>query len=312
MELQFGFERPDAYRGGYVAIGNFDGVHQGHQQIARQLEQRAHHDNAPAVVLTFDPPPVALLAPGRVPPRLTTVADKAALLRQYGVDCVIAFPTDRNLLQLTAEEFFQFIVRDELQARGLVEGPNFRFGHGRSGDIHTLQSLCDGHGLRLDIVAPSVDTDGHVISSTDVRRALTEGRVRDARAMLQRPYSVEGTVAEGARRGRTLGFPTANLHDIPVMLPGDGVYAAIGTCDGRRFAAAVHVGPNPTFGEDARKVEAHLLDFADDLYGSRLKVEFEERVRGTQRFENAEALRAQLLSDIAQVRKIIPEANISA
>lgn len=304
MELQFGFQRPDAYRRGFVSIGNFDGVHRGHQAMARQLASHAHREGCPAVILTFDPPPAAILTPDRIPPRLTTVRQKAELLGDCGVDCVIVYPTDRDLLRLTSREFFSLIVRDELEARGLVEGPNFRFGHRRAGDVEVLREYCQETGISLDVIAPAVSATGEVVSSTDVRKAVSEGRVRDAAALLGRPHVLEGRVIEGSRRGRTIGFPTANLDGIEVLLPPNGVYAGRANVENASRQAAIHIGPNPTFGEDSQKVEVHLLDFSGDLYASQLRLELIDRIRGVERFENVEALKRQLTADLQKVREI--------
>jgi riboflavin kinase / FMN adenylyltransferase len=305
MDLQTGFERPDAYRGGIVSIGNFDGVHRGHQVMARTVALRARELGVPAVVMTFDPHPTVLLAPDRIPPQLTTIQKRAALLEECGIDCVIAYPTDRNLLQLEPEEFFQLIVRDELEARALIEGPNFHFGHRRAGTIDTLRSLCSGHNVRLQILEPVADETGWMVSSTDIRKAIADGRMDVAAELLGRPYSVSGLVGSGAQRGRQLGFPTANIENITIMLPPDGVYAGkVELEDGARIAAT-HIGPNVTFGELVKKVEVHLLDFAGDLYGQTLEVTLTERIRGTQKFDGVEALKRQMEADIARVREIV-------
>jgi len=304
MDLQSGFERPDAYRGGVVSIGNFDGVHRGHQVMARTVALRARELGVPSVIMTFDPHPTVLLAPDRIPPQLTTIQKRAELLDDCGIDCVIAYPTDRNLLQLEPDEFFQLIIRDELEARALIEGPNFHFGHRRAGTIDTLRALCSRHNMRLQILDPVADDTGWMVSSTDIRKAIAEGRMPDATDLLGRPYSVSGVVGGGAQRGRHLGFPTANLENITVMLPPDGVYAGrVELADGPRLAAT-HIGPNVTFGELAKKVEVHLLDFAGDLYGQVLEVTFLEQVRGTQKFDGVEALKRQMEADVIRVREI--------
>ncbi len=304
MDLQTGFQRPDAYRRGVISIGNFDGVHRGHQMMARTVALRARELGVPAVIMTFDPHPTVLLAPDRTPPQLTTIPQRAALLEECGIDCVIAYPTDRNLLQLDPDAFFQLIIRDELEALGVVEGPNFHFGHRRAGNIETLRALCSQHNVRLQVLDPVADETGWMVSSTDVRQAIAAGKMEQAAELLGRPYSISGIVSPGAQRGRQLGFPTANLGDIRVLLPPDGVYAGRAlVADGRR-AAAIHIGPNVTFGEDARKVEVHLLDFSGDLYGQELEVTLLQQVRGIRKFEGSEALRAQLETDIAAVRNI--------
>lgn len=304
MDLQIGFQRPDAYRGGVVSIGNFDGVHRGHQIMARTVAMRARELGVPAVIMTFDPHPTVLLAPDRIPPQLTTIRQRARSLDECGIDCVIAYPTDRNLLELEPEEFFQLIIRDELQALGIIEGPNFHFGHRRAGSIETLRSLCSAHNTRLQVLDPVADETGWMVSSTDVRKAIDGGRMREAEDLLGRPYSVMGVVGHGAQRGRQLGFPTANLENIVTMLPPDGVYAGTVELEEGRRVAATHIGPNVTFGELAKKVEVHLLDFSGDLYGRELEVTLVERVRGTQKFDGVEALRRQMEADIGRVREI--------
>ncbi|MBX3439547.1 MAG: bifunctional riboflavin kinase/FMN adenylyltransferase, partial [Planctomycetaceae bacterium] len=249
------------------------------------------------------PHPIALLAPGRVPPRLCTLERKAELLAQSGVDVLIAYPTDREFLSLSPDEFFQRIVCGELQALGLVEGPNFCFGKDRAGDVERLRTLCDASGRQLTVVDAVMQGDA-VVSSSAIRTALREGRVSDAAAMLGRPYQLSGRVCSGAARGRAMGFPTANLAEIETLLPADGVYAGRVTFDGMERAAAVHLGPNPTFADQDRKLEVHLLDFNGDLYDHTLSVDLLARVRDTMHFANVEALRTQLHEDIANVRHL--------
>ena len=245
MQLLHGFTAPDVYCGGFVAIGNFDGVHRGHQRMIAALIEQARQQSVPAVVLTFDPHPVALLAPGRVPPSLSTLDRKAELLRDCGVDVVIAYPTDHKLLDLSPEEFFTQVIRSELDARGLVEGPNFCFGKDRAGDVNTLQSLCDRYGLTLTIVEALTADGDAIVSSSAIRRAISEGRIGEAVKMLGHPYRLSGIVEPGAKRGTGLGFPTANFGGVATLLPADGVYAGQCDVDGRTYAAAVHLGPEP-------------------------------------------------------------------
>ncbi len=303
MKLLHGFDEPQAYRGGYVSIGNFDGVHLGHQRIVGELVQTAHQQTRPAVVFTFDPHPVYLLRPQDAPPSLSTLERKAELLDRCGVDCLIAFPTTKALLALEPEQFFEQIIRGELQARGLVEGPNFRFGHNRRGDVEMLERLCTEARLTLTIVPPVV-IEGRVVSSSVIRKLIAEGRIAQAVALLGHPYRLTGRVEPGADRGRSIGFPTANLTAVKTLIPPDGVYAGIGHVQGRPFPAAVHIGPNPTFGEAQRKLEVHLVGFEGELYGSRLDVDLLERLRAIRRFENVETLKQQLQEDVAEAVRI--------
>ena len=300
------------------------------------LVQRAHEVHRPAVVLTFDPHPIALLRPNQTPPALSLLDHKLELFERAGIDTVIVYPTDHALLQHTPEEFFRDIVLGELQAVGLVEGPNFFFGHNRAGNVTTLRSLCDASGRMLEVV-PAVILRDHMVSSSEVRSLIASGRMADAVEMLGHPYRVRGLVGTGAARGRTIGFPTANLEGIATLLPPDGVYAGLcsvvqasslqlprgsesstdearstlGDASGSSCkleacttAAAVNLGPNPTFGEAARKFEVHLLDFVGDLYGRTLDVDLLARIRSTERFATVDALQQQLKQDLAAVRTL--------
>ncbi len=303
MKLLHGFEDRNAFQGGFVSIGNFDGVHRGHQSIISTLVRQAKLAASPAVVLTFDPHPIRLLKPGQAPPNLSALHQKMQLLEKLGVDCVIAYPTDWDLLQLTPEQFFQKIVQSQLKAKGLVEGPNFFFGHNRAGDIATLQSLCDATGLTLEIVPP-VKIGRTLVSSSSVRALIAKGQLSRAVNLLGHPYSVRGCVRAGADRGRSLGFPTANLTDIDTLLPKNGVYAGIGYHHQQLYPAAINVGPNPTFGESDHKLEVHLINFSGDLYDKMLDVDFLDRVRDTVAFEDAGTLRSQIHDDLQTVRAL--------
>ncbi len=293
-------------RGGAVTIGNFDGVHHGHRTLIDRLKSKAQQHHGPAVVFTFEPHPVRVLRPDQAPAPLTWTTRKAQLLGEIGVDLLIAYPTTHELLGMPPETFFQKIVVEALDARAMVEGPNFHFGRQRTGDIHTLGRLCDQHSVQLDIVTPC-KRDGTLISSSRIRKAIAQGQVDRAAEMLTKPYRMRGMVTHGAARGRAIGFPTANLEAIDTLIPAHGVYAgraipqAASDTSGR-FSAAIHIGPNPTFGEKGVKVEVHLLDFDQDLYGQPLEVEFVKPLRPIRPFESVDALIAQLKTDIAATR----------
>jgi len=308
MTVLHGFESPALYRDGFVSIGNFDGVHCGHQAMLNALVARARAQNVPAVALTFDPHPIELLRPDAVPPRLTTIAHRAELLERFGIDCLIVLPTTPRFLTMTAEDFFHTIVRTELQARGMVEGPNFFFGRNRSGSITVLRGFCTAHHLTLDVIPPVI-VDEQLVSSSVIRSLIEAGDMTESIRLLGHPYRVSGIVGRGAERGRTLGFPTANLTEFANLVPGNGVYAAVTTIKGAQFPAAVNVGPNPTFGESARKVEVHLLDFSGDLYGKILDVDFLSRIRDVCRFSSVEELLAQLKQDVNAVRMTVSSVS---
>ncbi|MEZ6045348.1 MAG: bifunctional riboflavin kinase/FAD synthetase [Planctomycetaceae bacterium] len=301
MALLNGFEDPQLYRGGYVAIGNFDGVHRGHQSMIAQLTRRAREAQVPSVVLTFDPHPIMRLKPDLAPPRLTTLQTKSDLLHHYGVDHVIAYPTDQQLLDMTPEDFFDKFLLQELNVRGLVEGPNFFFGRNRSGNVETLRALCEPHQLSLDVISAYQWNGVHVSSST-IRKLISGGDFTTAVDMLGHSYRLVGDVSPGAGRGRTLGFPTANLTKVATLLPVDGVYA--GSCEvaGKKYAAAVNIGPNPTFDSQEYKIEVHLLDFSGDLYGETLEVELNGWVRETRSFSSVKKLVNQIELDLKSLR----------
>jgi riboflavin kinase/FMN adenylyltransferase len=292
-----------AIRGGFVSIGNFDGVHCGHRSMIALLVRRAREQGVPAVVFTFDPHPICLLRPEFAPPPLSTTARKLELLEECGVDAVLVYPTDRALLDLTPHEFFKRIIQQSLAARGLVEGPNFFFGRGRAGDVVLLGELCKVAGIGLDVVPPLAIGD-MLVSSTEVRRLIQVGRVKAAGELLGAPYRLHGTVGEGAKRGRLLGFPTANLTGIATVMPSDGVYAGRVRIDRKSYATAINIGPNPTFAEQSRKVEVHLVDFEGDLYGRPLEVDLIDRLRDTVPFAGVEALQKQLKRDVEQARAL--------
>jgi len=288
-----------------VAVGNFDGVHVGHAAIVRRLCAAARHLNVPAVAFTFDPHPAVVLRPEAAPAPLTTPSRRASLLLSLGVDAVVVQPTDRPLVSLSAEAFYTDILRDRLHARAIVEGTDFRFGANRSGDIHLLATLCGREGVTLETV-PAVMADGLPVSSSRVRGLISAGEVRQAAALLLSPYRLTGTVVEGAKRGGTIGFPTANLTAIATLPPAAGVYAARVTLpDGVAHPAAVHIGPNISFGETRITVEAHLIGFSGTLYGSQLDVDFLDRLRETQQFDSIDALKAQLTADVARALELV-------
>lgn len=303
MKLLHGFHDPAAYQGGYVSIGNFDGVHRGHRTMIARLIELARRDGVPAVVMTFSPHPIEILRPQHAPPPLTTIERKAELLAECGVDCVIAYPTDHALLQLTPDEFFQSILLTKLRARGMVEGENFFYGHDRAGNVHTLQAACEAAGMTLDVITP-VQLGSRIVSSSVIRRLVAEGDVAEAAELLRSPYQLRGLVTTGAARGRTIGFPTANLIDVATEFPKNGVYAGRVKWQGRWVAAAINIGSNPTFSEHQRKFEVHLLDFHEDLYGQILDVDFITRLRDTRPFASIDELVAQLHKDVAQVRTL--------
>jgi len=290
-------ELPTELRGGAVSIGNFDGVHRGHARIVETLHEQAATVGGPSLVFTFDPHPVRLLRPDEVPPPLTWADRKAELIEELGVDGMIVYPTDENLLALTPQEFFREIVVERLGARAMVEGPNFFFGKDRAGNIDVLRALCGTNDISLKVVPPLTVRDEYV-SSSRIRRLIEAGDVGQAAEMLTRPYRIRGMVTHGVGRGAKIGFPTANVDAIDTILPGMGVYAGLAYFGNEQWPTAVNIGPNPTFGEDRLKVEAHLIGYTGSLYGQPLEVDFLTRVRETRPFPSVAELTRQLERDI--------------
>ena len=294
---------PARLRGGAVSIGNFDGVHHGHARIVQRLLSKAAAVQGPAIIFTFDPHPVRLLRPQEAPPPLTWTERKTALLGDLGIDAVIAYPTDEELLSLSPQAFFDRIVRETLQAKAMIEGPNFYFGHKRAGDIALLKTLCQSAGLSLEVVEPLVE-GGEFVSSSRIRQMILQGDVAGAASKLTQPYRIRGLVTHGAGRGHKIGFATANVEAIDTLLPALGVYAGRAITTTQSWPAAINIGPNPTFGEHALKVEVHLIGFEGTLYGQPLEVDFLARLRDIQPFGSVDALKTQLASDVAAAARI--------
>ena len=286
---------------GVVTVGNFDGVHRGHRSMLAKVRDIADRASAPAVVVSFDPHPINVLKPHVNLPRLSTIAVRTQLLKQFGADDVVILPVDQQLLNMSPENFFQDVMLDRLQAVGLVEGPDFRFGKDRAGDTGVLRQLCGLHDVTLTVI-DAVCSDDEMISSTRIRQLIQAGQLDAAIEMLGHSYTLSGRVVHGAGRGRTIGIPTANLADIEVLLPAAGVYAGRCCLDGQTFSAAVNIGSNPTFGDDEQKVECHVIDYSGDLYGQSMDVELLAKIRDAQQFANAEALTTAIKRDIERCR----------
>lgn len=298
-------EFPSRARGAFVTVGNFDGVHRGHQALLSRLRAKADAAGAPALAITFDPHPATLLRPAEAPVPLVWPEREVELLREAGATEVGVFRTGNWLLELSAREFFDRVIREQIGARGLVEGPNFAFGHDRRGDVTILGDWCAAAGIDFEVVE-GTRLDGELVSSSRIRRILAAGDAEYAARLMGRPYRIRGLVGRGAGRGAGLGFPTANLIEIDTLIPADGVYAARAFVDGRgpSYPAACNIGPNPTFGEKGRKVEAHLLGFAGDLYDRRIELDFLRRLRDTRRFPGLDDLLRQVRADIEETRRV--------
>ena len=292
-----------------LTLGNFDGAHLGHQAIITRAVARARELGAHAVALTFEPHPVAVLAPDRAPPMIQTLHDRLASLRDLGVDVTILQRFALAFAALAPDAFVRDFVLRHVDLAEVVVGYNVNFGRARAGTAETLRSMGTALGFRVEVVGPvTVPGDAEQVSSTRLRELLGAGDMRGARRLLGRPYTLRGRVVVGDRRGRTLGFPTANLHvRAGLLLPPDGVYAVTAEVDRGSRAGVLNVGLRPTFGGRRRTVEVHVLDFDGDLYRRWLNVQVIERLRGEAAFTGPEALRAAIAADIARARRLLAD-----
>jgi riboflavin kinase/FMN adenylyltransferase len=291
-----------------VVIGNFDGVHLGHQHVLARAQEVAAERRLTVVAVTFDPHPMAVLRPEHAPVQLTTIEARAELLTAAGADHVLAVPFDRDMAGWSPEHFVQRVLVDALHAAAVVVGANFRFGSRAAGDVATLRTV--GETAGFEVVGLALDGGPMVWSSTYVRQCLAAGDVAGAAEALGRPYAVRGTVVRGDQRGRELGFPTANVPtDGLTAAPADGVYAGwLRRLDtGETYPAAISVGTNPTFdGVRYRRVESYVLDRVDlELYGIEVEVSFVDRLRGMVAFESVDRLVAQMNDDVDRAREIL-------
>jgi riboflavin kinase/FMN adenylyltransferase len=297
-----------------VTIGVFDGIHRGHQSIIAEAVRRATERRVPSVLITFVPHPSEVVRPGSHPAVLTTIVRRAELVEELGVDVFCPLPFTLEFSRMAPDEFIHEALVDRLHASAVVVGENFRFGHKAAGDVPLLTRLGHTFGFTTDGV-PLLTEDDTVLSATYVRSCVTAGDVRTAARVLGRPHRVDGVVERGDQRGRSLGFPTANLRtDQWTAVPADGVYAGrVVRLDewgrtvpgGELGIAAISVGTNPTFEVRQRRVEAYVLDFDGDLYGTTLGIEFVDRLRGMERFDSVDALVSQMRADIEQTRRLV-------
>ena len=283
-----------------VVIGVFDGVHKGHQTLLNKAKEVAN--GRKIIALTFDPHPTHIFAPEKAPSMLTTLSDRVELLKIHNADQVAVMKFDEKFADLAAEDFVQQILVEQLQASTVIVGRNFTYGKGALGNVSTLE----GNGFTV-IAMDLADADGEIISSTHIRTLVIEGRVEEARTFLGRPHRLEGIVVHGEKRGRAIGYPTANLGGIQEQtIPADGIYAGWLTVGINHWPAAISIGTNPTFdGERERQVEAYAIDQEGlDLYDKKAAIEFGWRLRDTLKFDGVESLIAQMRLDVSQAREL--------
>jgi riboflavin kinase/FMN adenylyltransferase len=288
-----------------LAIGNFDGVHRGHQTIFRMLVERAKKKNGTSIVCTFEPHPLRIIAAERAPRLLTPFKYKVELIKKLGVDVVVCVNFTQEFANIKAEDFVNEILCKVFGVKEVFVGANYRFGKGRKGSSKLLQRLGRECGFRVTVVN-EVKSGDITVSSSRIRTLIARGRIEEVPSFLGRYYSVVGIVIEGAKRGKSLlNVPTANIAVYNEILPKDGVYAVTVEVDGKTYDGAANIGYNPTFQEKKFSFEVHILDFNRNVLGKTLRVNFIERIRDEKKFSSAEDLKAQMMRDIEQIREAL-------
>jgi riboflavin kinase/FMN adenylyltransferase len=279
-----------------LALGNFDGLHRGHLKIVERVKRGAAEQGGTPMAMTFDPHPPRVVRPEKAPPLLMTKRQRIDALHRAGIQCVAVVRFTHEMSLWDPETFVRTVLVDWLRVSKVWVGANFLFGHGRSGNFTLLRSLGQRYGFRADKIDP-VRYKDFVVSSTRIRRLVSEGRMDEAGALMGHHYYIDGTVVEGRGRGRGIGFPTANLRTDNELIPPHGVYATMLTVDGSVRAALTNIGTRPTFGESDVAVETHVLGFDGALYGKAVRLSFVQRLRDERRFPDVDALRAQIEAD---------------
>jgi len=301
--LDGGSSVPERLRRGIVALGNFDGFHSGHQAVVGRAVERARAEGRPVLVATFDPHPVRFFKPDLPPFRLTSLDQRERLFAAAGADAMLVFRFDAELAAVSAEDFVAERLVGLIGAAGVVTGEDFTFGKGRGGNIEVLKRLAGEHGLSLDAVAP-VMAEGGPVSSSRIRDALQAGDCETAAALLTRPFAIEGEVEHGDKRGREIGYPTANLSLGRYLRPRFGIYAVRGRLPGGETVdGAANLGVRPTFEPPRELLEPYFFDFSGDLYGRTIEVELISFLRPEAKFDSIEALKAQMALDCDEARR---------
>lgn len=296
---------PAELQGAIVTIGNFDGVHLGHQVIFRKLLEESHREHRPSVVISFEPHPKMVLHPERRPFYLiTSLEEKIVLLDALGFDAFLLIPFTLEYARTTAEEFIHAVLLEKLQIRKILIGHDYTFGRGKEGNETFLAESGRRLGFEVEVMG-AVKIDNTTVSSTRIREALLAGEVRFAASLLGRPYNLAGRVIHGKQRGIRLGFPTANILPEKELVPSRGVYAVWVLLDGNRHQGVLSIGVNPTFADQGFSIEVHILDFKENIYDKALNLLFVERIRDEIRFGSPEELIAEINRDVTRTREIL-------
>jgi riboflavin kinase/FMN adenylyltransferase len=293
-----------------LALGNFDGLHRGHMKIVERVVRTAAERSATPLVLTFDPHPTRVVRPDKAPPLLMTMAQKVEALERAKVQGLAVVRFTPEIARWDPETFIRLVLAEWLRVTEVWVGANFLFGHDRSGNYSMLRVLGARYGFRAEKIDP-VRYKEFVVSSTRVRRLISEGRVDEAATLLGRHYFVDGVIVHGLQRGRLLGFPTANLESDNELTPPNGVYATLATLDGIIYPAVTNIGVRPTFHQpSATVIETHLLDMERDLYGQQMRVSFLQRIRDERTFDGVEGLKAQISTDCNYARHLFAQLSL--
>lgn len=287
-----------------VTIGNFDGVHRGHQALIANVISEKNKIGGTACVITFYPHPLTVINPYVKIEQITPIHDKLKILEELGVDITILVKFDDNFSNISAEDFVRRIIWEKLSTQIVIVGYDFSFGRNKEGDRDFFKKMGRELGFEVKIIEPVIDSD-MIISSTRIRSFLKEGKIKEAEKFLGRPYVLKGMVTKGKKIGRLIGFPTANLLIIDYLIPRHGVYAAYAYFDDKRYKAVLNIGPAVTFNIDQVSFEVHILDFNSDIYGKEISVEFVERIRGVEKFKDVEMLKEQIKRDIEKAKEIL-------
>lgn len=288
-----------------ITIGNFDGVHMGHQKIFKFLIKKAAEINGTSVVITFDPHPVRVLYKNHPLKLITTTEDRIKLIEKCGIDITICIPFTPDFASQEAEDFVKNVLLKKFNAKWIVVGYDYRFGKGRKGDAELLKKLGEIYGFKVTVLK-AYRREGKILSSTAVRNALLKGDIRQANRFLGRAYHIDGKVIKGAGRGSSiLGYPTANISPEQEIIPKQGVYAVkVSLPGGKIFSGVANIGKNPTFGNDSLSYEVHILNFKDNLLGKKIRIHFLERLRDEKKFKSPQELKENIVKDIEKAKKI--------
>lgn len=287
-----------------ITLGNFDGIHLGHQELVRMVMKRAQEIRGQSMVVTFRPHPLKVLAPEKCPPLISIYEEKIELFRKLGIDVLVKIPFSLHFAEMSPRDFVRKILCDLLGLKEIFVGYNYRFGRGREGTTQTLRAMGEEFNFRVNEVK-QIALKSEVISSTRIRQLLTAGEVEHAAELLGRPYAITGIVIRGDSRGKTLGFPTANIASKHAIVPANGVYAVKLSARDTCYSGVVNIGVRPTFETKSLAIEVHVFDFNEDLYGEEVTIYFIRKIREERKFETSEALIGQISRDIRAAREIL-------